>query len=75
MNYYKIAVPKPLPHPLTYCSPMEIEAGSFVEAPSSLEKSQVLFFPKLKKNLTLNLKRLQKYLMTLLLWTLSGWSG
>lgn len=33
MNYYKIAVPKPLQYSLTYHSKRSIEAGQFVEVP------------------------------------------
>ncbi len=49
MNYYKIAVPKPLPHSLTYCSPLAIEAGSFVEVPILSRKTTGLVLSQTKK--------------------------
>ena len=49
MNYYKIAVPKPLYHPLIYRSPLVIERGRFVETPLLSRKITGLVLSQLKK--------------------------
>lgn len=48
MNYYNIAVPKPLQQPLTYCSPQVIKAGRFVEVPLLSKKITGLVLSQVK---------------------------
>ena len=49
MNYYKIALPKPLQHPLTYHSPLAIDKGRFVEVPLLSKKTIGLVLSQAKK--------------------------
>ena len=49
MNYYNIAVPKPLQHPLTYHSQQVIEAGRFVEVPLLSGKATGLVLSQMNK--------------------------
>ena len=48
MNYYRIAIPKPLQHPLTYHSSLSIETGRFVEIPLLSGKAIGLVLSQIK---------------------------
>ena len=57
MNYYKIALPKPLYQPLIYHSPEAIDRGQLVLVPLLSGKTTGLVLSQVKKNLTLNPKK------------------